>query len=98
MKGFGMSHARPELTPLRTGRAICKLNQVQCVLDIGIYFIYGYHFTAIVLTGHSAIKNRQWFCPKVFRKLKIFKEAKAKCLIIIRSKPVFEFGIPSVDN
>jgi hypothetical protein len=84
MKRLGMAQGGALGAPGGIGIAIGELDQVQRILNVRLQLVQGAQLAGIELAGHAAIQNRQRLRADVFAQLKVFVEAQAEGLVIVR--------------
>ena len=98
VKRLGMAHLGAQLPPGRGYGAVGEFDQVQRVLDVFVELVERGSFAGVELAGHAAVEDGQRLRADVFGQLKIFVEAEAERLEIVRRGPRIEFVVPAIDD
>ena len=85
---LGMSHFSAHSAPYRVSSAVCKLHDVERILNIGLELgiVGGYRLFRHILAGNPQTDDRQRLCAQVFTEKKILIPADAERLTIVRKR------------
>ena len=94
-----MTHIGTQFSPFGIDSAIGKLNQVECVVDVGLQVVNGnMELLAVILelTGQSYANHRQRSSTDFLRKQEELIEAQSVALEIVRIHAMRECVVPAV--
>ena len=91
-----VAHLCSYLTPLGVRTSVCKLDKVDCILDVRSELLYRHNLSALELAGHSAADHWKRSSSEILCKEEHLIESHSCALEIVRSSPVLEDVVPSV--
>ena len=94
-----MSHLCAQFSPLCVGRAVSKLDEVECIVDVRLQFFERHMCADVVvleLTCQTDAYHWQWLGTYLLRQDEELVEAKSVTLVVVRIEAVWEGVVPAV--
>src|SRR5471030_640978 len=88
----------PDRAPMAVDRPVGERDEIERVLNIFVRLPDGGGFARVELACHAAVQDRKRAGANILRQLKVFEETQAERLEVIRSGPMRELVVPTVDD
>ena len=100
VEGRRMAHLGTYLSPLRVGRSVGKLDEVEAVVDVRLQLVEGYMGALLVpvleLAGEADAEDGQGLGTDILGKLEELEEAEAVRLIVVGEVAIVEGVLPAI--
>src|SRR5436309_3654575 len=97
MERLRMSESRAFRPPLARHWTVCKLHQIESILNKRIELVDGHEFAGIKLASHSAIENWQRLGSDIFAEHEVFIKTEPKRLIVVGRWTMLKFRVPAIE-